>query len=357
MEADDEGLVGLNEVADMAKVSRQAVANWRTRSADFPKPVAELAAGPVFRRWSVRAWLRGKRRIRMVHVLSTINLKGGVAKTTTTVALAETLSAEFGKRVLVIDLDPQTNATTMLIGEDRWRDLNAKGRTLARLFKDAVEGKKEFDLELTLQKRVSDVGAARTVDLLPSSLDLINVQDQLATTPAGKFYSVNPTEILSRAVKKKLDEYDVVLIDCPPHLGIITLNGLRISEGYIIPTIPDYMSTYGIPQILTRVAEFSEEIGEEIEPFGIIPTVYRAQSTVHNTVLKNLKSSRDVAAAPLFNTKVKLSNQMAAAAEYSPYKRTLRQKYGAKPDGLADTFIDLARELLARLDGIEEVAA
>lgn len=357
MTSDDESLVGINEIADMAKVSRQAVANWRARSPDFPNPVAELASGPVFRRWAVRAWLRGKRRIRMVHVLSTINLKGGVAKTTTTVALAETLSAEFGKRVLVIDLDPQTNATTMLIGEDRWRELNAKEHTLARLFMDAVEGKKEFDLEATLQKRVSDVGAARTVDLLPSSLDLINVQDQLATTPAGKFYSVNPTEILSRAVKKKLDEYDIVLIDCPPHLGIITLNGLRISEGYIIPTIPDYMSTYGITQIITRVAEFSQEIGEEIEPFGIVPTIYRVQSTVHNTVLKNLKSSKDVAAAPLFKTKVKLSNQIAGAAEYSSYKRTLRQKYGAKPDGLADTYVELARELLARLDGVHEIAA
>jgi chromosome partitioning protein len=357
MAGDDEGLVGVNEIADMARVSRQAVANWRVRAPDFPKPVAELASGPVFRRWSVRAWLRGKRRIRMVHVLSTINLKGGVAKTTTTVALAETLSAEFGKRVLVIDLDPQTNATTMLIGEARWRELNAKGRTLARLFMDAVEGKKEFDLDATIQKHVSDVAAARTVDLLPSSLDLINVQDQLAQTPGGKFYAVNPTEILSRAVKRKLDEYDIVLIDCPPHLGIITLNGLRISEGYVIPTIPDYMSTYGIPQIITRVAEFSEEIGEEIEPFGIIPTIYRVQSTVHNTVLKNLKSSKDVAAAPLFETRVKLSNQLAAAAEYSASKRTLRQKYGAKPDGLADTYIELARELLARLDDVGEMAA
>lgn len=76
-----------------------------------------------------------------------------------------------------------------------------------------------------------------------------------------------------------------------------------------------------------------------------VPTIYRVQSTVHNTVLKNLKTSKDVAAAPLFKTKVKLSNQLAAAADYSAAYRTLKQKYGAKPDGLADTYVELAREL------------
>jgi len=144
----------------------------------------------------------------MAHVFSTINLKGGVAKTTTSVAIAETFSADFSKKVLVIDLDPQTNATTMLIGEERWRELNQRGHTLAQLFKDALEpNNKSFDFEATLQRNVSDVGAARTVDLLPSSLDLIDVQDQLASTPSGRFYSINPTELLWRAVKTSLDDY------------------------------------------------------------------------------------------------------------------------------------------------------
>ena len=99
---------------------------------------------------------------------------------------------------------------------------------------------------------------------MPSSLDLIGIQDDLATAPAGKFHSVIPTELLWRAVKARLDDYDLVIVDCPPNLGIITLNGLRISQGYIIPTIPDFLSTYGIPQIVTRVREFSEEIAEPI---------------------------------------------------------------------------------------------
>ena len=213
----DGELVGINEIAAMAKVSKQVITNWRARSSDFPKPLANLASGPVFKKSNVRSWLR-KRKLPMAQVFATINLKGGVGKTTTTVALAEAFSSQFGKRVLVIDLDPQTNATTMLIGEDKWRKLNAKKRTLAQLFKDAVDpNEKLFDLDKTLQTSVSDVAGANSIDLLPSSLDLIDVQDQLATTPSGKFFSVNPIELLWRATKGLLDDYDNVRLHYTYH--------------------------------------------------------------------------------------------------------------------------------------------
>src|SRR2546422_7346392 len=73
---------------------------------------------------------------------------------------------------------------------------------------------------------------------------------------------------------------------------------LRISQGYVIPTIPDILSTYGIPQIVTRVREFSDEIAETIEPLGIIVTKYQANSTVHNNMLRNLRAGTD---APVFD--------------------------------------------------------
>lgn len=282
----------------------------------------------------------------MAHVIATINLKGGVGKTTTSVGLAETFSAELGKKVLVIDLDPQTNATTMLIGEESWGELNSKEYTLARLFKDALEpDKKKFKLASALQKKVSDVTNALSIDLLPSSLDLIDIQDRLHQAPGGKYYSNNPVEILFKAVKPIVDDYDVVVVDCPPNLGIITLNGLRIAEGYIIPTIPDPLSTYGIPQITARVQEFSEEIVETIEPLGVIVTKYQANSTVHQNGIRQLKAERD---APLFKTIIRQANQIAAAAEHRGDKRTLRQKYGSE---LAGSFIDLAKELWDKLEG------
>lgn len=282
----------------------------------------------------------------MARVISLINLKGGVAKTTTTVALAETLASQFGKRVLVIDLDPQTNATTILLGEKKWKKNNEKGWTLATLFNDALDpDNKSFDLKKSLQKGVSDVQGATTIDLLPSSLDLIDVQDKLASAPTGQFYSVTPIDLLRLAVKPILDDYDIVLIDCPPNLGIITLNGLRISEGYIIPTVPDVLSTYGIPQIVTRVGNFSKEVGEDIEPIGIVITKYQEASTIHVNVSRDLRRRGD---PPVFDTVVRQANQIAASAEFQPERRTLKQKYGY--GDLATRYIDLAQELINRLD-------
>jgi len=284
----------------------------------------------------------------MARVVCLINLKGGVAKTTTTVALAETLASVHGKRVLVIDLDPQTNATTMLIGEERWRELNAKGYTLATLFKDALNPQnKAFDLEKTLQKSVSDVQGAERVDLLPSSLDLIDVQDRLAGAPMGQFYSVTPTDLLRLAVKSKLEDYDIVLIDCPPNLGIITLNGLRISEGYIIPTVPDVLSTYGIPQIVKRVDSFSKEIAEPIEPIGIVVTKYQENSMIHLNGAAQLR--KDPELPWVFETMIRQANQIAAAAEFAPGgRRTLKQKYGY--GDLAERYMSLAQEVLETLE-------
>ena len=283
----------------------------------------------------------------MAHVFSTINLKGGVGKTTTTVALAEFLSGAMHKKVLVIDLDPQTNATVMMIGEDRWKKLNEKGHTIARLFKDALDpDNKRFEFDKTLQKRVSNIRDARTIDLLPSSLDLIDVQDRLASISPGRFYSVNPTELLWRAVKPHLDDYDIVIVDCPPNLGIITLNGLRISDRFVIPTIPDVLSTYGIPQILSRVKQFSEEIAEEIEPLGIVVTKFQSNSTVHLNTVKRLRAN---GSPPVFNTIIPQANQFADAAEHQG-EMTLKQKWGYGRN-LSETLEKLTREILSKLEG------
>lgn len=339
----DEELLGIYEVADLAGVSRTVVSNWRARDKYFPVPVADLRSGPVFGEEQIRRYLR-RRNKHMAHVVATINLKGGVGKTTTTAALAEFLSAEFHKKVLVVDLDPQTNLTTVLIGEDKWQELNDAGFTLATLFKDALRPEGEpakFDMDKTLQRGVSPVRDVRNVDLLPSSLDLIDVQDRLATMPSGRFYSNNPTDLLRRAIKPILDDYDYVLVDCPPNLGIVTLNGLRISDGYIIPTIPDVLSTYGIPQIQKRVRAFADGIGEDISELGIVVTKYRAASTLHVNTLGRLRAHRDL--PEVFDHVVPEANDIAGSAEFVD-RGTLRQKYGyAKFDdlrGLAREFIE-----------------
>lgn len=354
-------LLGLAEVAELAGVSPAAVSNWRSRFADFPNPVASLRSGPVFEEERIRRWLRTHKGVRMAHVISFINLKGGVGKTTTCVGVAEMLASSWahGQKVLVIDLDPQTNATVMLVGERRWREANDQGLTLASLFTDALRedrGSRTFDLEATIIERASGVTdtygyTPGRVDLLPSSLDLIDVQDRLASMTSGQFYSNVPTDILRRAVRPKLDEYDWVLIDCPPNLGIITLNGLRISEGFVIPTVPDVLSTYGIPQIVTRAKAFSDNIGELIEPLGVIISKYRDQSSLHRETVKRLRANED--RLHVFKTVLPEKNSTALAAEHSS-RQTFRQRYGY--DGNFELYQALASELRT-LVATEEPAA
>ena len=351
----DQDLLGLTEVAALAGVTKQAVANWRTRDSIFPPPVANLASGPVFSRTQIRSYLARRRRkgIRMAHVLSTINLKGGVGKTTVTVGLAEILAAEWRRKVLVIDLDPQTNATVALLGEQRWEQLNQQGHTLHTLFNDALEddpADRSFDLAATLQRNATPTEEARSrLHLLPSSLDLIDVQDRLASMPSGRFYSNNPTDLLNRATRSIIDEYDWILIDCPPNLGIITLNGLRMSEGFIIPTIPDVMSTYGIPQILKRVEAFADELGQSIDPFGIIVSKYRAQATEHRNNVDALGRRTDY--PPVFDTLIPETNELSAAAA-AVQRSTVRQRWGYQAG--YPSLAALAEELVTLVEADDE---
>jgi chromosome partitioning protein len=126
--------------------------------------------------------------------------------------------------------------------------LNEKGHTVATLFSDALHSPDErrFDLDSTLQRDVSNVTGLRGLDLLPATLDLIEIQNQLVSASGGHVESGASTEILERAVGPLLEDYDYVVIDCPANLGVITLNGLRIPDGYIIPTGADVLSAYAI---------------------------------------------------------------------------------------------------------------
>ena len=355
-------MVGLAEVAEIAGVTPAAVSNWRSRFADFPIPVASLRAGPVFDSNQLRRWLRNHKGVRMAHVISFINLKGGVGKTTTCVGVAEMLASsyEHGQKVLVIDLDPQTNATVMVIGEERWTKADERGHTLATLFEDALAedpSSRTFDLGATLIREASGVvdsygaPASGRLDLLPSSLKLIDLQDRLSGMTSGRFYSNVPTDILRRAISPVIDEYDWVLIDCPPSMSIITLNGLRISDGFVIPTIPDLLSTYGIPQIRNRAKAFGDNIGETIEPFGVIISKYRDQSSLHQEMAKRLRAKD--AELHVFKTVIPERSTTALAVEHAP-RQTFRQRYGY--DGNYEVYNSLAKELRDLVGQRETVA-
>ncbi|MCK4824275.1 AAA family ATPase [bacterium] len=283
----------------------------------------------------------------MAKVISTINLKGGVGKTQMTVAVAEFLAMEYGKKVLLIDLDPQTNATVSLIDEKSWLTKDQNGETLLQLFKDKLDRTSRFDIDQAIIKKVSNVGGGiQNLDLLPSSLGLIEIQDSLPLISAGRFYVTSPVIILKEAISNLIDEYDFVLIDCPPNLGIITLNGIYISDYYLIPCIPDILSTYGIPQILGRISSFKQETLIDIEPLGIVISMYRAQSRLHDSVIQDLRRKASQPDNPqIFTTVIPLTVRTAEAADFSASVNTLRQKYGY---GRAyENYEDLTKEFLS----------
>jgi chromosome partitioning protein len=348
-------IVGLTEIAGMATppVSRQAVANWRVRYDDFPKPVETLQSGPVWDMDLMQEWLAQKAG-RAPVVISFINLKGGVAKTTTSVAVAEVLASVHRKHVLFVDLDPQTNATINLIGETEWKKKDEAGLTLAQLFNDKLEPHRapRFSINDAIVHGVSKIdGGISRLDLLPSSIEFIDIQEKLPFVAMQGNYDQNPQEILRQALQPVIDRYDYVVIDCPPSLGIVTKNGLRISTHYAIPTIPDIVSTWGIFQIVTNIDRFSESIGRQIKPLGIIATKVNGVNTLHSRMVPELQAGQlfrsrttDLKQPPMFATTIQEATATARGADFEANVVTFKDKYGPN----AEKVIALTAEIIER---------
>ncbi|MGZ3674585.1 MAG: ParA family protein [Ktedonobacterales bacterium] len=266
----------------------------------------------------------------MPTVTSIINLKGGVGKTTMTLALAHFLTIEHHKRVLVIDLDPQTNATVCLMPENEWKERDESGRTLYQLFADQVKGSHRFNADAAIVRDVSNIsGGIKGLDLLPSSLRLIKVQDRVTQITDLETYERGPLFALRDALAEFLPYYDHVLIDCPPSLGVVTLNGLAISDSYIIPVVPDILSVLGIPPILDRVEHFGQRTRRNIRALGIVISKMRAQTILHNEMERRLREDFvDRRFPPVFRTVIPESTRIAEAANVMAPVNTLQQKYG-----------------------------
>lgn len=266
----------------------------------------------------------------MPHVISVLNMKGGVGKTTTTVMLGEFLAGEFGKRVLLVDMDPQISLSISMLGEDHWTEVNEAGATLVPLFLDALlEGRRstpQFDVERALQRNASNVQDVTTVDLLPSSYDVIPLQRHLAVMTVAQRSPQKAWDILGEGLAPVMSDYDYVIIDCPPSLEVMTMNALRISQGYVIPTIPDVLSTYGIPLVQEQVGAFAEEVGMPApRELGVIITKFLRLSSVHRAQIARMRNDLDV--PRLIEPYITETNRVAASAMDDGFP-TLRSKYG-----------------------------
>jgi chromosome partitioning protein len=329
-------LLDVTKIAQLAAVSEHVINNWRTRFETFPRPVKDNEGEPLWDQNKVQNWLNSTNK--KTHVLSFINLKGGVGKTTTAVAVAEMIAHEDGKQVLIIDLDPQTNATVTLISEDYWAIADKAGCTIAQLFEDRIDPSKpaKFDIERAIIRNVSTInnGIAR-LHLLPSSIRLIDIQDSIPTIAMKGNYNVHPLKILQNAIEPVVDRFDYIIIDCPPSLGPVTKNGLQISTGYVIPTIPDILSTWGIYQIVENLNRLSTDMGRTIPAIGIVATKVQ-QNKLHNRVIADLRGKRlgrfgdqgGLSQPPLFASEIPQTVDVARSADEQADIRTLKGKYG-----------------------------
>ncbi|EKN6275195.1 ParA family protein [Yersinia enterocolitica] len=223
----------------------------------------------------------------MTKIVSFINLKGGVGKTTTSVNISAVL-AKKGYKVLVIDLDPQTNATVSLVDQNKWQEVHDAGQTLYHLFNDRLNGTNDFDIDTAILK---NVGGVKGLDLLPSSIHFVEIQDNIPDMDTKAY--VSHVDVLGNTIEPIKEEYDYIIIDCPPNLGAITLNGISISDFYIVPTVPDILSKIGISLILNRIDNFvSKKTACKIVLGGIIFTKVDYRTNLHKSTMQELRSGK-----------------------------------------------------------------
>ncbi|HHR6444604.1 ParA family protein [Providencia rettgeri] len=207
-------------------------------------------------------------------VVSVINYKGGVGKTTVTANLAAELAKQ-GKRVLLLDMDAQASLTFSFVTPDYWEDELQDDLTIKNYFDCVTQGTKPPSLSdfMIVPEEVNnyldELGCDGVIHLIPSHLGLINVDLELATQLGGANLNQSKRNYLKvhgrlRESIEELarDNYDIVLIDCPPNFNIVTKNALIASDQILIPAKPDYLSTLGIDYLYRSVNQLVNEFNE-----------------------------------------------------------------------------------------------
>lgn len=273
-------LIGLSEVAEMFGVSRQVVANWRSRYADFPGPLAELKGGPVWQRRDMVAWadhnkvpLRGAERAesteeeeRMAITTALVNMKGGVGKSTIAANLGWYCAQRRNKRVLLVDLDPQFNLSQYILGVAGYEAIvNAGHKTTLHIFEQftpsVVSGAPKTELNPSdVIKNVRTWRDGSIMDLVPSHLDLA--------------WTLKNPHAKERLLNDFLDEtrgnYDLILIDCPPTESMLTTAAYLASDYILVPVRPEFLSTIGLPLLVHSLTEFTGIYKKTVDLAGIL---------------------------------------------------------------------------------------
>jgi len=267
---------------------------------DFPEPAPLASHGPA-------------------RVIAMCNQKGGVGKTTTTINLAAAL-AEYGRKVLIVDFDPQGAASVGLGVSPHELDQTV------------------YNLLMERDAQIGDVlrhTATPGLDLLPANIDLSAAEVQLVGEVARE-------SVLSRALRPVLDDYDVVLIDCQPSLGLLTVNALTAAHGVLIPLECEFFALRGVALLIETIEKVRDRLNPRLEVDGILATMYDSR-TLHarEVVARVHEAFGDTLLQTVIGRTVKFPDATVAAEPITTYAPT---------HSGAAAYRQLARELVARGD-------
>ena len=252
----------------------------------------------------------------MGRIIAVANQKGGVGKTTTSINLAACL-AEKGKKVLAVDMDPQGNLTSGL-GVDK--------DSVEKSIYELIIG--EVDIKEVINKEVLE-----NLDIIPTSIDLSAAEIELIGVDDKEY-------ILRNAIDQVKDQYDFVIIDCPPSLSMLTINAMTTADSVIVPIQCEYYALEGLSQLIHTVELVKDRLNSKLEIEGVVFTMSDARTNLSLQVVENVKDNLQ---QNIYKTIIPRNIRLAEAPSYGlPIN-----KYDPKSTG-AESYMRLADEVIER---------
>ena len=254
----------------------------------------------------------------MGRIIAIANQKGGVGKTTTSITLSSCL-AEKGKKVLAIDLDPPGNMTS---------GLGVEKESVENTVYELILG--ECTIKESISKTVVD-----NLTIIPSNVNLAGAEIELL--------GINDKEyILRTAVDYIRDDYDFIIIDCPPSLNMLTVNAMTTADTVLVPIQCEYYALEGLSQLIHTINLVQERLNPKLQIEGVVFTMYDVRTNLSNQVVDTVKENLDT---KIYNTMIPRNIRLAEAPSYGiPINM-----YDSKSAG-AESYRNLAKEIIDRKD-------